>query len=108
MSLFRYLKRLSLSWRLRAMARRSANLVNTNAVVSPQYVASSPRDLRPPKHNLVTLAAVGFLAYYTVVMCHEGAGHGLALYLFGARHFVLTPTSIHITDHPCALCPVGT
>ena len=108
MSLLRYLKRLSLSWRLRAMARRSANLANTNAVVSPQYVASSPADLRPPKHNLVTLAAVGFLAYYTVVMCHEVAGHGLALYLFGARHFVLTSTSIDMTDHPWALASWGT
>jgi len=56
----------------------------------------------------VTLAAVGFLAYYTVVMCHEVAGHGLALYLFGARHFVLTSTSIDITDHPWALASWGT
>jgi hypothetical protein len=78
-------------------------LANTNAVVSPQYVAASPADLRRPKHNLTTLAAVGFLAYYTVVMCHEVAGHGLAAYLFGARHFVLTSTSIDITDHPWAL-----
>ena len=49
-------------------------------------------------HNIFTLAAVGFIAYYVVGMWHELLGHGLALYLYGARHFVLTSTSLDSTD----------
>ena len=49
-------------------------------------------------HNIFTLAAVGFIAYYVVGMWHELLGHGLALYLYGARHFVLTSTSLGATD----------
>jgi hypothetical protein len=50
------------------------------------------------QHNLWTLAALGFLAYYMTVMWHEIAGHGLALYLIGAHHFVLTSTSMTSPD----------
>jgi hypothetical protein len=50
------------------------------------------------QHNLWTLAALGFLAYYTTVMWHEIMGHGLALYLNGAHHFVLTSTSMTSPD----------
>ncbi len=49
-------------------------------------------------HSILTLAAVGFLAYYIMVMCHEVVGHGGAFYLLGARHFVLTSTSIDTPD----------
>lgn len=61
-----------------------------------------PKAARPEmplsNHNFFTLAAVGFLAYYMVGMWHEILGHGLALYLYGARHFVLTSTSLDSTD----------
>jgi hypothetical protein len=50
------------------------------------------------QHNLWTLAALGFLAYHTTVMWHEILGHGLALYLNGAHHFVLTSTSMTSPD----------
>ena len=46
------------------------------------------------RHNVWTLAAVGFLAYYVTVMWHEVLGHGSVMYLFGERHFVLTSTSM--------------
>lgn len=49
-------------------------------------------------HSILTLAAVGFLAYYVTVMWHEVVGHGGAFYLLGARHFVLTSTSMDTTD----------
>ena len=63
-------------------------------------MAFPPKTARPEisNHNVFTLAAVGFLAYYVVGMWHELLGHGLALYLYGARHFVLTSTSMHSTD----------
>jgi hypothetical protein len=61
-----------------------------------------PETARPEmplrNHNFFTLAAIGFLAYYIVGMWHEVLGHGLALYLYGARHFVLTSTSMGSTD----------
>jgi hypothetical protein len=50
------------------------------------------------QHNPWTLAALGFLAYYITVMWHEIAGHGLALYLVGAHHFILTSTSMTSPD----------
>lgn len=50
------------------------------------------------RHSAATLAAVGFLAYYVVVMWHEVAGHGLAFYLLGAHHFILTSTSMSSAD----------
>ena len=64
---------------------------------------SYPRKAARPEmlsgnHNILTLAAVGFLAYYVVGMWHELLGHGLALCLYGARHFVLTSTSLGSTD----------
>ena len=61
-----------------------------------------PKAARPEmpisNHNVFTLAAIGFLAYYVVGMWHEILGHGLALYLYGARHFMLTSTSMGSTD----------
>jgi|GEM_PF-6976440 len=63
---------------------------------SEARISTSPAT--PGKHNLPTLAAVGFLAYYIVSMWHEVVGHGLANYLYGARHFVLTSTSIGSPD----------
>ena len=50
------------------------------------------------KHSFWTLAAVGFLAYYVTVMWHEVVGHGSVMYLIGARHFILTSTSIDTSD----------
>lgn len=51
-------------------------------------------------HSMWTLAAAGFLAYYITVMWHEIFGHGTAGYLLGARHFVLTSTSMFSPDLP--------
>lgn len=56
--------------------------------------------MKPKEHNFFTLAAVGFLAFYTVVMCHEILGHGGADYFYGARQFYLTSLSMGITDQP--------
>jgi hypothetical protein len=50
------------------------------------------------EHNPLTLCALGFLAFYIVVMCHEIVGHGAAFYFYGARHFVLTSTSMDSPD----------
>lgn len=50
------------------------------------------------KHSIWTTAAVGFLAYYCIVMWHELLGHGTAMYILGARHFILTSTSLDTTD----------
>lgn len=52
------------------------------------------------QHNIWTLAAAGFLAYYVTVMWHEVFGHGALLYLLGARHFILTSTSMSSPDMP--------
>lgn len=51
-------------------------------------------------HSIWTLAAAGFLAYYITVMWHEIFGHGTAGYLLGARHFILTSTSMFSPDLP--------
>lgn len=51
-------------------------------------------------HSIWTLAAAGFLAYYITVMWHEVFGHGTAGYLLGARHFILTSTSMFSPDMP--------
>jgi hypothetical protein len=50
------------------------------------------------RHSIWTLAALGFLAYYITVMWHEIVGHGTVMYLIGARHFILTSTSIDSGD----------
>jgi hypothetical protein len=58
----------------------------------------SDDDRHSGKHSIWTTAAIGFLAYYCIVMWHELAGHGTAMYLLGARHFILTSTSLDTTD----------
>lgn len=68
--------------------------------VQPVAAPSGPRLGALTQHNLWTLAALGFLAYYFTVMWHEILGHGLALYLLGAHHFVLTSTSMTSPDFP--------
>jgi len=55
---------------------------------------------RAQPHSIWTLATAGFLAYYITVMWHEIFGHGTALYLVGARHFILTSTSMFSPDMP--------
>ena len=50
------------------------------------------------RHNVWTLAALGFLAYYITVMWHEIAGHGFAMYLLGIHRFILTSTSMFSPD----------
>src|SRR5258708_12170390 len=57
------------------------------------------------RHSIPTLAAVGFLAYYVVTMCHEVLGHGVAFRMLGAHHFVLTSTSIDSSDMLAAFAP---
>src|ERR1700733_301968 len=57
------------------------------------------------RHSVPTLAALGFLAYYVVTMCHEVLGHGVAFYMLGAHHFVLTSTSIDSSDMLAAFAP---
>jgi hypothetical protein len=70
--------------------------MNANTLVDPTVrppAARGREHLR--EHSLWTLAALGFLAYYFTVMWHEILGHGATLYVIGARHFVLTSTSMH-------------
>ena len=57
------------------------------------------------RHSVPTLAAIGFLAYYVVTMCHEVLGHGVAFYMLGAHHFVLTSTSMDSSDTLAAFAP---
>ena len=59
----------------------------------------------PHRHSVPTLAALGFLAYYVVMMCHEVLGHGVAFHMLGAHHFVLTSTSIDSSDTLAAFAP---
>jgi hypothetical protein len=59
--------------------------------------------VHPYRHSVPTLAAVGFLAYYSVTMCHEVLGHGIAFYILGAHHFVLTSTAIDSSDKLAAI-----
>lgn len=59
-------------------------------------------------HSIWTLAAAGFLAYYITVMWHEIFGHGIAGYLVGARHFILTSTSMFSPDLPMSAQPLST
>jgi hypothetical protein len=68
-------------------------MTTTNVVENGTAGAQRPhQDLR--RHSVWTLAALGFLAYYITVMWHEIIGHGFTAYLLGARHFVLTSTSM--------------
>ena len=60
---------------------------------------------QPYRHSVPTLAAIGFLAYYVVLMCHEVLGHGVAFRALGAHHFVLTSTSIDSSDTLAAFAP---
>ena len=57
------------------------------------------------RHSVPTLAAIGFLAYYVVMMCHEVLGHGVAFYMLGAHHFVLTSTSVDSSDTLASFAP---
>src|SRR5258708_31719140 len=57
------------------------------------------------RHSVPTLAAIGFLAYFVVTMCHEVLGHGVAFYMLGAHHFVLTSTTMDSSDTLPALAP---
>jgi hypothetical protein len=73
-----------------------------------QMTTSTPaagNHAHPYRHSVPTLAAIGFLAYYVVVMCHEVLGHGVAFRMLGAHHFVLTSTSIDSSDMLAAFAP---
>lgn len=65
-----------------------------NAADLVEKVAVPAEHGRSLQHNVWTLAAVGFLAYYVTVMWHEVLGHGSVMYLLGVRDFVLTSTSM--------------
>jgi hypothetical protein len=65
-----------------------------NAADLAQRVAVPAERGRSRQHNVWTLAAIGFLAYYVTVMWHEVLGHGSVMYLTGVRDFILTSTSM--------------
>jgi hypothetical protein len=69
------------------------------------FTPAAGNHARAYKHSVPTLAAVGFLAYYVVMMCHEVLGHGVAFYMLGAHHFLLTSTSIDSSDTLAAFTP---
>lgn len=72
---------------------------------NPIESASTPARLdheHSRRHNLWTLAALGFLAYYITAMWHEIAGHGFAMYLLGIHRFILTSTSMFSPDRQFA------
>lgn len=68
--------------------------MNATKLVETSALAAGRDRGHVREHSLWTLAAVGFLAYYITVMWHEILGHGGMLYLIGARHFILTSTSM--------------
>lgn len=72
------------------------NEVSITQVVDDSLV--SDQDRCSGEHSIWTTAAIGFLAYYCIVMWHELLGHGTVMYLLGARHFLLTSTSLDTTD----------
>lgn len=65
-----------------------------NATDPALKVAVPAQRSRSQQHNVWTLAAIGFLAYYFTVMWHEVLGHGSVMYLVGVRNFILTSTSM--------------
>jgi len=69
------------------------------------FTPAAGNHAHPYRHSVPTLAAIGFLAYYVVLMCHEVLGHGLAFRMLGAHHFVLTSTSIDSSDTLAAFAP---
>jgi hypothetical protein len=68
--------------------------MNTNNLVETTALPAARGREHSRDHSLWTLAALGFLAYYITVMWHEILGHGAMLYVIGARHFILTSTSM--------------
>lgn len=68
--------------------------MNTTKLVETSATPAERDREQPREHSILTLAAVGFLAYYITDMWHEILGHGGMLYLIGARHFILTSTSM--------------
>ena len=69
------------------------------------FTPAADNHAHPYRHSVPTLAAIGFLAYYVVLMCHEVLGHGVAFRMLGAHHFVLTSTSIDSSDTLAAFAP---
>ena len=69
------------------------------------FTPAADNHAHPYRHSVPTLAAIGFLAYYVVLMCHEVLGHGVAFRMLGAHHFVLTSTSMDSSDTLPALAP---
>jgi len=69
------------------------------------FTPAAGNHAHPYRHSVPTLAAIGFLAYYVVLMCHEVLGHGVAFRMLGAHHFVLTSTSIDSSDTLAAFAP---
>jgi hypothetical protein len=69
------------------------------------FTPADGNNARSYRHSVPTLAALGFLAYYVVLMCHEVLGHGVAFRMLGAHHFVLTSTSIDSSDTLAAFAP---
>jgi hypothetical protein len=58
------------------------------------------------EHHIASLATIGFLSYSFITMWHELIGHGLTMYFFGARSFVLTSTTIDAADFDISRIPL--
>jgi hypothetical protein len=49
----------------------------------------------PPRHDLLTVAAIGLVAYALANLLHEGLGHGGACLLVGGKPLVLSSMHFH-------------
>jgi hypothetical protein len=72
--------------------------MNANKLVASTPLPAARDHAHSREYSLWTLAALGFLAYYITVMWHEVLGHGAMLYVIGARHFILTSTSMYSSE----------
>ncbi|WP_394845117.1 hypothetical protein LZC95_49700 [Pendulispora brunnea] len=70
-------------------------------------VSAEASPSRARNHDILTLSAIGYIAYYLIVQWHEVVGHGLPFYLMGSRHLLLTSTSMDAPDNIPAVA-VGT
>jgi hypothetical protein len=53
---------------------------------------------RLDNNNLITILCISLISFYFYIMPHEVLGHGITMYLFGHREFMLNSTSMDTLD----------
>jgi hypothetical protein len=59
---------------------------------------TTKNDARLDRNNIITILCISLISFYFYIMPHEVLGHGVTMFLFGHREFILNSTAIGNMD----------